>query len=155
MNTAWYVLRITDSDETLMRCSPTGYETVPIRTPGFIGDEPTVERAAIPAGTPAEHSPLEPSNAGKMQMGETPEATEVTHDLATEDDPTSRYLRSIGECVEEAIDPDPAPLYVVMDEDRAALFETLAGTEVREFLYDPHMSLSSLWSETKEKEIAA
>lgn len=155
MNTAWYVLRITDSDETLMRCSPTGYETVPIRPAGPVSDDPEVEAATIPADTPSEHSPVVPVDVGAMQTGDTPRATDVTHDLQTEDDPTSRYLRWIGSSVEEAIEPDPAPLYVVMDQDRAALFETLSGADVRDFLYDPQMSLSTLWSETRAKEVAA
>lgn len=156
MNVAWYFLTIEDDAPTLYRCSPTGFESVPLRPPRLIPDDPDVEAHTTQAAVPQSHSPYAPGSAGKLTERARPRATR-----AVDDDPMNAagakesYLRHLGHAVTEAIAPQPAPLYVVAEEEHAALFEIVGKTEVRGFLYTPQESPSVLWSETRQLEIAA
>lgn len=155
MNTAWYILQITDESEALLRCSPSGYVTVPLRTPDYIADDPEVETSTMDAETPADHSPFEPTDVGHQSVPDDPEATHVVNDLATEGDDTERYYTHLGEAVQEVLDVRPAPLYVAMASERQGLFEMVSRLDIRGFVDDEHANHSELWSDSLHVETAA
>ncbi len=152
MNTAaWYFLQLEDDDETLYRCNPTGFESVPLR-PLDMDTRPESATPAVQAAVSRSHSPYAPGSAGKMADDAQPRATKVVDDPMTTDDPTERYLRQLSHSVQEAVAEKPAPLYIVADARIASMFEVVAKSDVRGVLHTPHESPSALWSETRQRE---
>ncbi|TNE88966.1 MAG: hypothetical protein EP330_13230 [Deltaproteobacteria bacterium] len=152
MSKEWYVLCVTDADETLLRCDEQGFEPIALRPPEVVSDNPRVARRPVPATTPGVHSPFAPTDVGRMQDGAEPRATHTVDDLATAEDPTERYLRRLGHSVNEAVRARPAPLYVAMDPDRQALFRTVGRTEVEGFFDDPSAPDQTLWKASRRLE---
>jgi hypothetical protein len=148
MNTAWYFLQLEDDDETLYRCSPTGFQTVPLR-PLDMDKRPDDLAAPVQAATPESHIPQAPGTAGTQSTGDRPRATRVVDDAQMAGDPTGRYLRQLSQSVREAIAVEPAPLYVVAEQRLAALYEMIGRNEIEGILHRPTESPSALWAETR------
>jgi hypothetical protein len=138
----WYVLAADGETERLMKCTADGHEALALRP-----TDPPIE--------PLDHDGprMAPSDATNHVDDSAPRATRVVNDLHTEWGDTESYLRRLGESVSEALQPhDDGPLYLAMDEDRAALFETV-GKQPVAGLVEPHSTERDLWELTKRMEL--
>lgn len=138
MPATWYVLAADGETERLMKCTPKGHEALPLRPANDPGDGPDTSG---PRFAPADNAREVP--------GSVPRATRTVNDLPTVDDPTERYLSRLGHAVGEAMAAhDEGPLYLAMDESRAALFETV-GEQPVAGLVEPHATPRDLWELTR------
>jgi hypothetical protein len=139
---AWFILHVDGAHDRLLRCTNKGYDTVNLRI--SLEEPPSLDD--LQASDISDR--FAPDGEQRHADGHTPEATHTANDMATEGDLTERYLRMLGDSVQDLIGDNDAPVHLAMPEGRATMFEMVGGVEVAGVL-TPHARAADLWQESR------
>lgn len=149
----WFVLALADTGADLLRCTPKGFESLPMNAEAM-GSHGTQLDNEVAESVTTEGGRYVPTDSGHQTSDAVPRATFTNNDVAMRGADTEQYLTSVSQAVRQHMEARSGPLFVTMDPSRWALFQTVSGLDTLPERLDAvpqNASAQQLWELSKER----